>query len=72
LYSFKKNTNVSKNTFLGLLWPTGSYVASGMRMTVSSMFFVLIPLPWHPTSGLSGWTDVQTPAEVGMSGPPEA
>jgi hypothetical protein len=36
---------VSQNTFLGLFWPTGSYVAHGMRMTVLSMFFVLIATP---------------------------
>jgi hypothetical protein len=46
LYSFfSKNTNVSQNTFLGLFVPTGSYVAQVMRMTVSSMFYVLMPLP---------------------------
>ena len=39
---FLGHTTVSQNTFLGLFWPTGSYVAHGMRMTVSSMFFVLI------------------------------
>jgi hypothetical protein len=38
---FSGHTNVSQNNFLGLIWPTGSYVAYGMRMTVSSMFFVL-------------------------------
>jgi hypothetical protein len=36
---------VSRNTFLGHFWLTGSYVAHGMRMTVSSMFFVLIVTP---------------------------
>ncbi len=37
---------MSHNTFLGLFWLTGSYLANGMRMTVSSMFLCLIPLPW--------------------------
>jgi hypothetical protein len=34
-----------QDTFLGLFWPTGSYVAHGMRMAVSSMFYVLIVTP---------------------------
>ncbi len=32
-------------TFLVLFWPMGSYVARVMRMTVSSIFFVLIATP---------------------------
>jgi hypothetical protein len=32
----KKNTNnVSKNTVFGFFWSTGTYIAHGMRMTVS-------------------------------------
>jgi hypothetical protein len=43
LYSFLGgHTNVSQNTFLGLFWSTGSYIAHGMRMTVLSMSYVLI------------------------------
>jgi hypothetical protein len=33
------------NTFLGVFWPTGSYVPHGMRMTIPSMLFVLIAIP---------------------------
>ncbi len=36
---------MSRNTLLGLFLLTASYVALGMRMTVSSMFFVLIATP---------------------------
>ncbi len=32
---------MSQNTFLGLFWPTGFYIACGMRMTASSMFLGL-------------------------------
>ncbi len=48
------HTNVSQNTSLGLFWPTGFNVAHGMKMFVSSMFFVLIatPLDLHGGSGL--------------------
>jgi hypothetical protein len=42
---FLGHIKVSQNTFLGLFWPTGSYVAHGMRMTVASIFFVLIATP---------------------------
>jgi hypothetical protein len=52
LYSFVLgHTNMSQNTFLGLYWPTGSYVAHGMRMAISSMFFVLIATPLVLHSG---------------------
>jgi hypothetical protein len=55
LYSFfLGHTNVSQHTFLGLFWPTSSNVAHGMRMTVSSMFFVLIIMGvgvvWHTSA----------------------
>jgi hypothetical protein len=45
---------VFQNTFVSLFWSTDSYVDHGMRMTVSSMLFVLIatPLGWHGGSGL--------------------
>jgi hypothetical protein len=43
--SFLEHTNVPQNTFLGLIWPMGLYVDHGMRMTASSMFFVLIATP---------------------------
>jgi hypothetical protein len=33
------------NKFLGLFWPMDSCVDHGIRMTVSSMFFVLIATP---------------------------
>jgi hypothetical protein len=54
--------NVSQNTFLGLFWPTGSYLADGMRMTVSTMFFVelltnlvfLVVIGWYFPSILVG------------------
>ncbi len=47
LYSFfLKNTNVSQITFIGLFWPMGSYVALGVKVTFSSMFYVRMPLPW--------------------------
>ncbi len=49
---FLGHTNVSQNTFLGLFWSTGSYIAHGMRMTVSSMFFVLIATPLGLHGGL--------------------
>jgi hypothetical protein len=45
LYSFFGTHKCVPNTFLGLFWPTGSYVAHGMRMTVSSMISVLIATP---------------------------
>jgi hypothetical protein len=46
MYSFfLEHTNVSQNTFLGLFWPMGLYISHGMRMTVASMFYVLIATP---------------------------
>ena len=46
LYSFVLgHTNMSQNTFLCLSLTTGSYMAHGMRMTISSMFFMLIATP---------------------------
>jgi hypothetical protein len=45
LLFFKKHECVP-STFLGLFRPTGSYVDCDMRVTASSMFFVLMPLPW--------------------------
>ncbi len=44
-FIFLGHTHVSQNTLLGLFWPMGSHVAYGMRMTVSSMFYVLIATP---------------------------
>ncbi len=45
---------MSQNTFLDLFVPMGSYIAHGMRMTISSMFYVLIatPLGLHGGSSL--------------------
>jgi hypothetical protein len=45
VHLFGGHTNVSQTTFLNIFWPTGSYVANGVRMTVLSMFYVLIATP---------------------------
>ncbi len=37
---------MSQNTFLGLFWLTGSYIAHGMRMSSHPCFMCLLPLPW--------------------------